>query len=600
MNYFSFRLSDAKSQDFVDQVLNSGKNVVINRLNWYQNEIKVNDIVFINFSGDKVEWNKGLIAISRVIQGPFDIGYDANNFRVIVDVLVLLPTPIQRSEFIKYKDLYDVAGIGPTTKGVPNQAIVKIEEDKSIIILRAILDRFPNLELEISKYFDKSIIDRVKEPIVILEEQISLFDSEQSIVERINQNNESRFREFMTGKYANSTINNYCVALRNGLKRIEWINDNIIEQLKNFSVFSTSNLKLISIIEMEYKSDKKYEEQNKRDHGTLTAALKLYIDFLQRKELVKETGGENIIFYGVPGSGKSFLIKNKIEKEGAESDSIFRTTFYPDYSYSDFIGQIIPSSIEGKPVYEFIPGPFTLAVKKALQVPERKVFLIIEELNRGNAPAIFGDVFQLLDRESQDSRLRYRGESQYSIKNLTISNYLETQGIYLSDIIVPSNLYIYSSMNSSDQNVFTMDTAFKRRWNFIYVKNSFKNHSYKHHLIPGTNITWEKFVTIINLKIHEQQGRFMQAEDKQLGVYFVNKQYLQDPNKSVDFDRLEKFASKVLEYLWNDVVRHDKNSWFSANCDSFESLLSLFIEFGKSNKALEVFAEDLYYKLVSE
>lgn len=599
MNFFSFKLSDSKSQDFVERIQNFEKGITISRLNWYQSEIKTGDIVFINLSGDKVDWEKGLVAISKVSKEPFDLAYEANNFRIKVDVLVVLPEPIQRHEFIRYKDLYDVAGLGPTTKGLPNQAIIKVEEEKAIIIIRAILDRFPKMEVEISNFIDNNLIQRAKLPIITLEEQLSDFNVENSLSDTINLGNESIFRDYMLPNYAESTINNYCFSLKKGLKKVSWISEYLVNQLHNQSLFSTSNLKLVSNIEQEYKSHLGYDELNIKDHGTLSAALKLYMTFLKEKELTKITDGENVIFYGAPGSGKSYLIQAKIEESGVESDSIFRTTFYPDYGYSDFVGQIIPSTISGKPIYEFVPGPFTLALKKAFETPGKRIYLVIEELNRGNAPAIFGDIFQLLDRESSDSRFKYKGDSQYSIKNLTITNYLESQGINLSDVIIPSNMFIYASMNSSDQNVFTMDTAFKRRWNFVYVKNSFINHPYKDYLIPGSSVNWERFITIINLKIHEQQGKYMQSEDKQLGTYFVNRNYLQDPKEEITYEKIERFASKVLEYLWNDIVKHDKSTWFSKECLSLESLISLYVEFGKSSNSLKVFSDDFYEELVS-
>src|SRR5699024_4713189 len=168
----------------------------------------------------------------------------------------------------------------------------------------------------------------------------------------------------------------------------------------------------------------------------------------------------NILLYGVPGSGKSHMIS----KEYCNDESkIERIVFHPDYMNTDFIGQILPTIKEDKSItYEFTPGPFTRIMKKAYEDPVNQYYLIIEEVNRGNAPAIFGDVFQLLDRNKD-------GSSSYSIKNYNVAEI-----VYGNDdmpISIPSNLSILATMNTADQNVFALDTAFQRRWIMKLIKN---------------------------------------------------------------------------------------------------------------------------------
>jgi len=132
-----------------------------------------------------------------------------------------------------------------------------------------------------------------------------------------------------------------------------------------------------------------------------------------------------------------------------------RIIFHPDYTYSDFVGQILPRVNEDSSVsYEFTPGPFTNILKKAYLNPEKEYFLIIEEINRGNAPAIFGDIFQLLDRNKD-------GASEYEITNNDVANII--YGDKNHKVSIPSNMSILCTMNTSDQNVFTLDTAFQRR-----------------------------------------------------------------------------------------------------------------------------------------
>lgn len=177
----------------------------------------------------------------------------------------------------------------------------------------------------------------------------------------------------------------------------------------------------------------------------------------------REKGGENVILYGVPGSGKSYKIKMEYCKDPHYME---RIVFHPDYTYSDFIGQILPKVENEKVRYEFIPGPFTKIMAKAWNDPAHKYYLVIEELNRGNAPAIFGDIFQLLDRNPD-------GWGTYSIYNADMSHVIFPQEEEIS-IKIPSNLSIIATMNTSDQNVFTLDNAFQRRWKMRLIHNSFK------------------------------------------------------------------------------------------------------------------------------
>lgn len=269
--------------------------------------------------------------------------------------------------------------------------------------------------------------------------------------------------------------------------------------------------------------------------------------------------GFNKIYYGVPGSGKSYIV-NKVFTENEYK--VFRTTFHPEYTNSDFVGQIIPEVKDGKVEYNFHPGSFTLALKHSLENKNEKVCLIIEEINRGNASAIFGDIFQLLDRDSN-------GKSKYQIYNGPISDYLSKNGIDIDNIYIPSNMWIIATMNTSDQNVFTLDTAFKRRWKMEYIKNVFENDdSYSKQLreikIPKTDITWEQFVTSINEKIANDCP--INSEDKQLGMYFVTIEEVKNE---------KEFAEKILSYLWDDVAKINPEDWFG-DIKTYDRLLSTY------------------------
>lgn len=280
--------------------------------------------------------------------------------------------------------------------------------------------------------------------------------------------------------------------------------------------------------------------------------------------LPKAKGGYNKIYYGAPGCGKSYFVQHDIlDGNGIAEENRFRTTFHPDYSNSDFVGQIMPK-VEGEKVtYKFVPGPFALAMKKAYQT-DKMVYLVIEEINRGNAAAIFGDLFQLLDRKKDPSDPEW-GTSEYSITHLGLQDYLKRElGLEMHEISIPSNLTILATMNTSDQNVFTMDTAFKRRWSFEQISNDIDadaGHPYKDWFIPGTNVTWAKFLKKINDRILSVKIAESSNEDKRLGKYFVTKDCLTETAKVIGDCEAEanNFAYKVLEYLWNDVCKLEES-----------------------------------------
>ena len=194
-------------------------------------------------------------------------------------------------------------------------------------------------------------------------------------------------------------------------------------------------------------------------------------------------GGENVIVYGVPGSGKSYKVKHEY-LAGLGEEQHERVVFHPDYTYSDFVGQILPEKGDnGSLTYKFNPGPFTRIMKKAYESPDKKFVLVIEEINRGNAPAIFGDIFQLLDREKEGDE---EGFSEYSITNHEIGRELFDDED--AKIKIPSNLSIIATMNTSDQNVFTLDNAFQCIWNMGQVANVFDKSKKAEKAIAETKV----------------------------------------------------------------------------------------------------------------
>lgn len=330
------------------------------------------------------------------------------------------------------------------------------------------------------------------------------------------------------------------------------------------------------------------------------------------KPEVKEKAkfGANKIFYGAPGCGKSRHVSDMLDEASVAKNNIIRVTFHPEYANCDFIGQILPTietkvdeaTGEEKEIVKYIfnPGPFTLALQTAYDTNDM-VFLIVEEINRGNAAAIFGDMFQLLDRVKDSGKPNYCA-SEYPVSNPNLQKYLiesisdEAIKTELQNgVFIPSNLTIYATMNSSDQNVFTLDTAFKRRWSFEQISNNIKadkNHTFKNWYIPGTNVTWATFVTLVNNNILRNTIHNQTNEDKRLGKYFVTKECLTEnieDIKNVE-DIASNFAYKVLEYLWNDVCKIGREDWFdTALYPTLEDLINAFVHPFLDNNPLSIF-----------
>lgn len=339
------------------------------------------------------------------------------------------------------------------------------------------------------------------------------------------------------------------------------------------------------------------------------------------------SSGSNVLLYGVPGSGKSWTIEHEYCKKGT---NVERLVFHPDYTYSDFIGQILPNvDEEGQVSYKFTPGPFTNILHDAYNDPEKEYILIIEEINRGNAPAIFGEVFQLLDRKTElremDDDGYPVGTSEYGITNANIAKIV--YGDARQKVRIPSNLSIIGTMNTSDQNVFTLDTAFQRRWEMRLIENNFEyvDRSLADAEILDTGVTWQTFCTEINSIIVGNNVRMTSAEDKRLGAYFVHLKDLiyndemgnlsdgeydalrkkeQAGNISdQEKDRLyairnamkqnRKFPEKVIKYLWDDAFKFNREIVSETTTyQSLEQVIRVFM-YGEKINRFSMFKENV-------
>ncbi|HEM5253730.1 TPA: AAA family ATPase, partial [Streptococcus suis] len=296
-------------------------------------------------------------------------------------------------------------------------------------------------------------------------------------------------------------------------------------------------------------------------------------------------------------SGKSYKIATEYCND---ENRMERLVFHPDYMNTDFVGQIMPTVKDnGDITYLFSPGPFTRIVKKAIANPSEHYYLVIEELNRGNAPGIFGEIFQLLDRSVS-------GESVYGINNSILAT--EIYGDKSHQIKIPSNLSLLATMNTADQNVFTLDTAFQRRWTMEMIENDVDLSKYGNYFIADTQYSWKVFNKVINKKILETSSQTLTSEDKRMGAYFISGNVLnierirQVPagDSGKDFNKKNKrFAEKVLKYLWDDAFKFNREDIFDvALYPSLEAIIKRFTDNDNpENGRFDVFAKDIKEEL---
>lgn len=346
--------------------------------------------------------------------------------------------------------------------------------------------------------------------------------------------------------------------------------------------------------------------------------IKMFVSFAPNVSVQASTDRPNRkngilqqIFYGAPGTGKS----HTIEEETKEED-VIRITFHPDTDYSTFVGAYKPTTALlpicdelGQPmkigtttlhkeqiVYEFVAQSFLQAYVNAWEKYDKgdKQYLVIEEINRGNCAQIFGDLFQLLDRNDY-------GFSDYPIKadadmkrqlqkvfaGLVIAQKDKINAMYEGKdivsqvlngdiILLPNNLYIWATMNTSDQSLFPIDSAFKRRWDWTYmpISNAEKDWIIE---VDGSKYDWWQFLERINEKI----GSTTNSEDKKLGYFFCK---AQDGVISA-----KTFVGKVIFYLWNDVFKDYEfgDAIFNDEDGSKLSFNKFYTSEGKSSKVVE-------------
>ena len=409
-----------------------------------------------------------------------------------------------------------------------------------------------------------------------------------------------------------------------------------LKGIESFDLYSCDNAEDMENNIHLLEADDEFVEYNKKGGNQYSNALSSYLRFLKARQFFKQEQNHSKvssnlplqqIFYGAPGTGKSHTIK-----DCTKGKDVIRTTFHPDSDYSTFVGAYKPTTkevklrdvsghvvledgkevVEDKIVYEFVEQAFLQAYIKAwTKYSEAKdgerpkvQFLIIEEINRGNCAQIFGDLFQLLDRNDE-------GFSDYPIKadndmtkhlkkalsKLEIKAKESINGLYLEEyddvvtdvlegkvLLLPNNLFIWATMNTSDQSLFPIDSAFKRRWEWKYIPIS---NAEKDWIIEanGNGYDWWAFLEKINSVVCD----ITSSEDKKLGYFFAKA----DDNGVISAD---KFVGKVAFYLWNDVFKDYgfDNDIFKGDNGEPIAFQEFFLADGKANEMMvEKFLKNL-------
>lgn len=352
------------------------------------------------------------------------------------------------------------------------------------------------------------------------------------------------------------------------IRNVQWVRQNI--QFSELSENLRSSLRTRNTLWSLNKYKKELEDLIENRHNEGNELQLRYCTGLDLRFPL------NRIVFGAPGTGKSYKI-NEDRKAllGEDGESNYeRVTFHPDYSYAHFVGTYKPvmeRNSDGTPsnniAYKFVPGPFLRVYVKALQSGRTEkpepFLLIIEEINRANVAAVFGDVFQLLDRDD-DGVSEYPIQASEDVKAY-LADELGGRPEDYSQIKLPDNMFIWATMNSADQGVFPMDTAFKRRWDFTYLGIDDNDGDLRGKTVvlgkkPGKRVEWNKLRKAIN----GQLASLGINEDKQLGPYFIGRKIVVPEGEEIDPGKFaEVFKNKVLMYLFEDAARQRRSALFA-------------------------------------
>jgi len=424
-------------------------------------------------------------------------------------------------------------------------------------------DNFTNnsKELIYSWLFNKSIPSSLKNIELKLIKTLTIF-SEETLFKTWDNTTEIIFQQ--EGIYTSLDSTNPKVNIK-GSKEIKGTLRNLKAVLdKNLHPFLKNNGDDVELINATKANIFAYYK-NKVSNYLDLSPKSIEIKKIEKEEFVNSESISclNKIFYGAPGTGKSHKVKELVAGKEERTE---RVTFHPEYDYNAFIGGYKPTMDGDNIRYEFVPQAFTNIYVKAWNDLENDYYLVIEEINRGNCAEIFGDIFQLLDRTND-----YHITPSKELKEYLTTKFSGNLKIDGEKLILPPNLNILATMNTSDQSLFPMDSAFKRRWDWEYIPIKYEisenniSSKFKVQLSEQESFSWLSFIKEVNSLIKSNDNLGM---DKCLGNYFIK--------PVTDEIDIETFINKAIFYLWNDVFKdeNEENNIF-LNKTSYEDFFPI-------------------------
>lgn len=454
------------------------------------------------------------------------------------------------------------------------------EKDELNSLINKIETEYPIIDCKSKKdFFERYSFDNFCKFYGINTEFEETDDSEENLKERFIEWLSKQFKSD-GNPYNKNTIDAYIYAMERAYKQF----DKFLDCNSPFEIQdSESANKYMTYL---FSADGYAEFSEKMGNRACEGGWSKYHDFLTENEKepidmiyntkIKTDKPRNRIFFGAPGTGKSYTM-NMERKEllGEDNETDYeRVTFHPDYSYANFVGTYKPVPKGNAITYEYVPGPFmrvyVQAIKNGRTTDVKPFLLIIEEINRANVAAVFGDIFQLLDRDENEV-------SEYPIQvsedtKAYLARELGGKPADYSSIRIPNNMFIWATMNSADQGVFPMDTAFKRRWDFNYIginnnqdKIDDKIVSLEVQSLGDANELQTFKWNDLRKAINEMLGNLKVNEDKMLGTFFISNKVL-GSGKVIDAEKFkEVFKSKVIMYLFEDAARQRRDEVFEGS-----------------------------------
>ena len=561
-----------------------------------RDKLSIGDILFSYRNGQFGDLNealntRGIYGLGIAITNPikFNHQYEAGSREEYKDYGVIVAYPYLLENHLSVRSIQlhpETIDLTPYN-GNRNDSLQHIESPKHYnTLLGMILYQNPSM----ADYLNRLNLN--VDPISIPDDIWNHLSVSEDKAKINNTNYKTAFINWLPNVVSSKSTSNYVSGL-NTLEKI-WNNKNPNNRINIWTEPYSLNYDYIV-------GNEEIIKLNDQQNGTQFAALKKYFEFLEMlknennevpdNETALITSGLNKIYFGAPGTGKSYGIRGFIQENGItnydekiDHPNVFRTTLHPEFTYNDFVGQVMPvvlnSDDDNEPSkieYKFSPQIFTNALKRAFEVEETEpVFLILEEMSRANVAAVFGDLFQLLDRD-------VNGESEYKINNELIAQEIWEK-------------YTNKKIYTNDQNVFVMDTAFKRRFEFDYVdaNNIVKDDSgdylndFKFKLKEADNIlsfSWIDLFSNLNSFITTkiEKGGLGLPEDKQVGQFFIK---FKEDNESYNYNQLK---GKLLQYLWHDIenISYADNKLFKSSINNFSDA---FTELSKGNN---IFSKEL-------